>query len=157
MAGQIAARPASTPRLVELHERQAVVVRIEGAAGALPHLFQEAFALTAGAIQAAGAAFAGEPFARYVTVGPWVVADVGFPFAGEIEGRNRVSVITLPGGKSVMVRHEGPYEALADAWERGKAFIDAHDLTITGAPWECYLTGPDAPGEPITEIFFPVG
>lgn len=152
----IATRPAAAPRLVDLHERAAAVVHIDGAVAELPRLFQEAFALTAGAIQASGAAFAGEPFARYQSVGPRVVADAGFPFAGTVEPHGRVEITSLPGGRAVTVRHEGTYDTLAEPWERGKAFIAAEGLTITSAPWECYLTGPDEPGPPITEIFFPV-
>lgn len=156
MGEAIATRPATTPRLVELHERLAAVVRIEGTTEDLPRLFHDAFSLTAGVIQSARAAFAGEPFARYESVGERVVAEAGFPFAGTIEPHGRVSIITLPGGRAVMVRHEGSYDGLAAAWEQGKAFIAAQGLTISSAPWECYLTGPDAPGLPITEVFFPV-
>lgn len=149
-------RAAATPRLVELPERPAAVVRIDAEVGELPRLLQEAFGLTSGAVLGASAAFAGEPFARYHSIGERVVADVGFPFAGTVEPRGRISITTLPAGHAVLVRHEGPYAALAEAWDRGKAFIAAQGLTITSAPWECYLTGPDEPGQPITEIFFPV-
>jgi hypothetical protein len=31
-----------------------------------------------------------------------------------------------------------------------------HELETAAAPWEAYLTGPEDPGPPITEIFFPV-
>lgn len=156
MPEQIAVRPPAAPQLVQLHERLAAIVHIEGAVSELPRMFQEAFGLTAGAIQGAGAAFAGEPFARYESFGAQVVADAGFPFAGVVEPHGRVSITSLPAGRAVMVRHEGPYDGLADAWERGRAFIAAQGLEIASAPWECYLTGPDQPGPPITEIFFPV-
>jgi effector-binding domain-containing protein len=36
------------------------------------------------------------------------------------------------------------------------AFAREHGLTPTGPGWECYLTGPDEPGPPVTEIFWPV-
>ena len=55
-----------------------------------------------------------------------------------------------------MVRHVGPYEELGRAWERGTGYLQAQGLTPTGPAWECYLTGPDDPGVPITEIFWPL-
>jgi len=156
MGEVIATRPVKAPQFVELHERQAAVVRIEGTTDDLPRQVQEAFGLTAGAIQGSGAAFAGEPFARYHSIGERIVADVGFPFAGTVEPRGRIAITALPAGRTVLVRHEGAYATLHETWERGKAFIEAQGLTVTSAPWECYLTGPDEPGPPITEIFFPV-
>ena len=47
-------------------------------------------------------------------------------------------------------------DQIGDAWERVQAWIKEHELESTAAPWEAYLTGPEDPGPPITEIFFPV-
>ncbi len=156
MAEQIATRPGTAPRIVELHERPAAVVRIEGPASDLPALFQEAFALAAAAIQGSGAAFAGEPFGRYEAFGERISAEAGFPFAGTVQPTGRVYVTSLPAGRAVTMRHVGPYEQLGEAWGRGQAWIGAEGLTVAGPPWECYLTGPEDPGPTITEIFWPV-
>lgn len=150
------ARPAATPRIVELPERQTAIVWIEGPTTDMPAMMAEAFALTAGAIQDSGGAFAGEPFARYHGFGEQIRAEVGFPFVGTLRPTERVHSSSLPGGRAVTVTHVGPYDELAAAWERGQAFIREHDLVVAGAPWECYLTGPDAPGPHVTEIFFPL-
>lgn len=147
---------APTPHIVELPERQAAVVRIEGTAAELPALMGEAFALTSRAIQASGAEFSGEPFARYHSFGARISADAGFPFRGTLQQTERVSVTTLPGGRAVTTRHVGPYDDLEVAWDRGQAFIGEHGLLQSGTPWECYLTGPDEPGPPVTEVFWPV-
>ena len=156
MRDMTATLTASTPRIVELSERQAAVVGIDGTTAELPALIGEAFDLTSTAIRESGAAFAGPPFARYHAFGERISAEVGFPFTGTLHETDRVRVSSLPGGRAVETTHIGPYEAIGDSWERARAWLGEHELVPAAAPWECYLTGPDEPGPPITEIFFPV-
>lgn len=156
MAQKTATRSDATPRIVELPERQTAIVRIEGAAADLPRLFGEAFTLTARAIEGANAQIGGEPFARYAGFGERISAEVGFPFVGTVEPTARVVVSKLPGGRAVTMTHTGPYDELGAAWERGQAWLSEQGLTLTSAPWECYLTGPDEPGPAVTRIYWPV-
>jgi effector-binding domain-containing protein len=146
----------SMPRLVELPPRPTAVVQIQGASADLPRLFAEAFELSARAIAASGAKVAGEPYGRYFEFGARISAEAGFPFVGKLEPTGRVSLSTLPGGQAVTMTHVGPYEGLGETWQRGQLWLSGHDLTVTGAPWECYLTGRDDPGPPVTEVFWPV-
>ena len=152
-------QPAATDgvSIVELPERRAAVVRIEGAVDELPRLMGGAFQATAGAIGAAGAQFAGPPFARYLAFGERIEAEVGFPFEGELSPAGDVFVCTLPHGRAVTTRHVGPYDGIGATWERATEWMRARDLLASGPAWECYLTGPDEPGPPITEVFWPVG
>jgi len=147
---------APAPHIVELPERQAAVVRIEGTTAELPALMGEAFELTSKAIEASGAEFTGEPFARYHAFGARISAEAGFPFRGTLQQTERVYASTLPGGRAVTTTHTGSYDNLDVAWDRGQAFIQEQGLLQSGTPWECYLTGPDEPGPPITEIYWPV-
>jgi len=77
-------------------------------------------------------------------------------FSGTLVPTDRVHETTLPGGRLVTTTHSGPYGTIGDAWERAATWMDEHELKATGAPWECYLTGPDEPGPPITEIYWPL-
>jgi effector-binding domain-containing protein len=147
---------AGTPGIVELPERQVAIVRIDGTTAELPGLIGDAFNLTSRAISNSGAAFAGPPFARYYTFGERISAEAGFPFTGTLDETDRVRISSLPGGRAVTTTHAGAYEAIGEAWDRARAWLGEHDLAPAGAPWECYLTGPDEPGPPITEIYFPV-
>lgn len=156
MTEMIGTRPALTPEIVELPERHAAVVGIDGTVDELPRLMGEAFGLTAGAIESSGAVIAGPPFARYHGFGERIQAEVGFPFSGTLRQTDRVRETILPGGRIVMTSHVGPYEGIAAAWERGMAWMSEHELVASGPGWECYLTGPDEPGPPITEIYWPV-
>ncbi len=143
-------------RVVELVERPAIVVRVSGTTAEMPRLFGEAFGRTADAIGRAGAAFAGPPFARYLSFGERIEAEMGFPFQGSVEPGEGMTLITLPAGRAVTTRHVGQYDEIGRAWERSSAWMRGFGVEPTGAPWECYLTGPDEPGPPVTEIFWPI-
>jgi effector-binding domain-containing protein len=140
----------------ELPPRRAATVRIAGSTQDLPALMARAFADTSRAITAAGARFSGHPFARYTAFGERIEAIVGFPFVGELPGSAGIDISELPGGRAAMVRHVGPYEEIGRAWAGATAYLEAQGLTPTGPAWESYLTGPEDPGPPITEIFWPL-
>jgi effector-binding domain-containing protein len=156
MTEAIGTRPALTPEIVELPARSAAVVRIEGPVSDMPSMMGEAFDLTMKAITASGASYAGHPFARYVAFGPQIEAEVGFPFSGTVNPTDRVYICELPGGRTVTTTHVGPYDQIGEAWERVQAWMKDHGLESKEPPWEAYLTGPEDPGPPITEIFFPI-
>ena len=145
----------SAPELVTRRAQDAAVVRVDGEIADLPRLLGEAFDLTASAIHASGARIAGPPFARYLTVGPTVTADVGFPFDGPLTPTDRVQRTTLPGGQAVKATHVGPYDEIAATWTAIQAWIDAQGFVVRATPWESYLTGPDVV-PPVTEILFPI-
>jgi effector-binding domain-containing protein len=150
-------RPVATPRIVELRGRATAVVDVDAPASELPAALGEAFRLTADAIMASGAAFGGEPFARYLAMGERIRAEVGFPFVGALRPTGRVRESALPGGQAVMTTHVGSYDELGRAWERGALWAREHGLAFAGPGWECYLSDPNEPGPPVTEIYWPVG
>jgi effector-binding domain-containing protein len=146
----------TTPMVVDLPTRQAAVVRIEGPVAELPRMMGEAFDLTMRALTASRASYAGHPFARYVAMEPQVVAEVGFPFTGTVAPTGHVYVSQLPGGLAVKVTHVGPYSSIGDAWGRATAWMADQGFEQAAPGWEEYLTGPEDPGPPITEIYFPI-
>ena len=156
MTESIGTRPARTPEIVQRPEQRAAVVAIRGSLGDFPGLVSEAFALTVRRIQESGAAVAGPPFARYFEFGEQIQAEAGFPYHGTLLPTDRVIETALPGGRTVTTTHVGPYPDIGTAWERGLAWMTEHELTPTGPGWESYLTGPDDPGPPVTEIFWPI-
>lgn len=156
MTEAVETRPPIAPEIVDLPARSAAVVRIEGPVADMPRMMGEAFGLTMKAITSSGASYAGHPFARYLAFGDKIEAEVGFPFSGTVTPTERVYVTELPGGRAVTTTHVGPYDGIGDAWERVQAWLKEHGLVSTSPPWEAYLTGPEDPGPPITEIFFPI-
>jgi effector-binding domain-containing protein len=156
MTSQLAAPPESVS-IIERAPEKALILRIEGPVSEMPRMMGDAFGRTIQAIQGAGATVVGPPFARYHDFGPTIHAEVGFPFSGTLVAADPLEVVELPGGRAVTTTHVGPYDRIGDAWERAQTFVKEHELTVAGPPWECYLTGPDEPGPPVTQVVFPIG
>lgn len=156
MTGSSSALSALAPTIVDLPERQAAVVRIEGPVEDMPRMMGEAFDVTMRAIASAGATYAGHPFARYLGWGARIVAEVGFPFSGRVVPKDGVYLSQLPGGRTVMTTYVGPYDRIGEAWEAIGTWMKEHRLESTAPPWEAYETGPEDPGPPVTQICFPI-
>jgi effector-binding domain-containing protein len=156
MTETVGTLPATTPEIIELPARQAAVVRIEGTVSDMPRMMGEAFDSTMKAITTSGAEYAGHPFARYLSLEPLIVAEVGFPFSGTVIPTGPVYICDLPGGRAVKTTHVGTYDRLGETWNRATAWMAEQGLELAEPGWEAYLTGPDDPGPPITEIFWPI-
>jgi effector-binding domain-containing protein len=157
MAETIAARPtATTPEIVTLVERPAAVVLVDATREEFPKKIGEAFALSARVIAVSGAVIAGHPFARYLGFGERIRAEVGFPYAGTLVPTEAARIALLPGGRAVTTTHVGSYDELAGAWDGASAWMKERGLECAGPPWEAYATGPDEPGPPVTQIFWPI-
>ena len=85
-----------------------------------------------------------------------MVAEVGFPFTGALDPTDRVHRVDLPEGRAVIATHIGSYQTLADTWHRTEAWMRERGLEVGGAGWESYLTAPEDPGPPVTQIVFPL-
>jgi effector-binding domain-containing protein len=150
---------ATVPESVSTVERPpqpALVLEIEGAVTDIPRLMGDAFGTTLNAFQHGGGVPAGPPFARYLEFGRTVRAEVGFPFRGALTPQPPLRIVELPGGRLVTTTHVGPYESIGEAWDRATGWMTESGTEAAGPPWECYLTGPEEPGPPVTQIFWPV-
>lgn len=79
----------------------------------------------------------------------------GTPLLETPAGR-KFSERVVPGGKHAILVHRGPYEEMEEAYGRIGQWISDSGLQIVGPPQEAYLTAPDDPAGPITEIRWPV-
>lgn len=153
---QTMSAPTRTPEVVELDPRRTAVTRVVSEASDFPALLREAFELTMQQIASSGGQVVGPPFARYRQFGARVEAEVGFPFVGDLAATPRVHEAALPGGRAVMLTHVGSYDEIGDAWTALGRWIEEQGFAPGSAPWESYLTGPDDPGLPVTQIVFPI-
>jgi effector-binding domain-containing protein len=147
---------AGMPEVVQLEPRRAAVMHVVGAPNELRSLLSEAFEATMQQVARSGGQVAGPPFARYLSFGERVEAEVGFPYVGALAATDRVREANLPGGRAVVLTHVGPYDEIASAWDRVSDWMRQQGMTQASPPWESYLTGPDDPGLPVTQIVFPV-
>lgn len=148
--------PPEIPEIVQLPARPAAVVVVDGPVMELPTLLGTAFGDVVNAVGASEAAIAGPPFARYLSFGERIRAEVGFPYSGSLVETERVRRSELPAGPAVRITHVGPYEEIAAAWDRGRLWMEERSLEARAPGWEVYLTGPEEPGPPVTEVYFPI-
>jgi len=110
--------------------------------------------------QRSGAAFAGQPFTRYIEWGPGMITmQAGMPLAtpGTTEGDVRAEM--LPGGTVATTIHTGAYDKLTEAHAAVEVWIEEQGFRSAGAPWEVYITDPadyPNPADWKTEIFWPI-
>ncbi len=88
--------------------------------------------------------------------------EVAFPVDGEVTtapptpgGRSFVER-TVPGGKAAVTVHHGGYDTIDEAYGLIGNWIADNGLQFAGPPQEAYLSPPDDPSGPVTEIRFPV-
>jgi effector-binding domain-containing protein len=65
----------------------------------------------------------------------------------------------LPAGRAVKATHNGNYDKLGDTHGQIDKYIEYKGLTISGAPWEVYVTDPTVEPDTtkwITEVYYPI-
>jgi effector-binding domain-containing protein len=93
--------------------------------------------------------------------------EIGFPVAQAIAGLPRladasegeVGASELPGGRSAVVVHRGPYTELGDAYGRLHDWIHGQGEEDGPGPWETYIDSPvevEDVSALRTEIWWPV-
>ena len=101
------------------------------------------------------------PLAIYHSMdGDTVDLECAMPVASPTAGTGRIKARELPGGGTAAnVTHMGPYDNLRHTWSALTEWMKSEGLAGTGAPWEVYVTDPDAESDQSkwrTDIFFPV-
>jgi effector-binding domain-containing protein len=145
-----------TISIVERKRQTAVVLDVDGPVTGMARLVGDALARAAEDAGRHEIPVAGPPFARYLSFGPSIRAEIGFPVAAEYAPTPPLRLTQLPGGRAVSTTHVGPYETIGEAWQRATEWLREHDLDQIGPPWESYLSGPDDPTPHVTEIFWPI-
>jgi DNA-binding transcriptional MerR regulator len=86
--------------------------------------------------------------------------EVGWPVAGDVQGRGRIAATTLPATRALVMKHVGPYDALSNSYRMMSELMEEHGLTAVGDPREHYITDPDEVADPndyATRIVWPIG
>jgi DNA-binding transcriptional MerR regulator/DNA gyrase inhibitor GyrI len=88
--------------------------------------------------------------------------EIAFPVAAHVTeapntpGGRSFTHRTVCGGKAAVTTYQGSYDTLDQVYAAIGNWISDNDLQIAGPPQEAYLTAPDDPAGPVTEIRFPV-
>jgi effector-binding domain-containing protein len=106
-------------------------------------------------LSAQGIAITGPAFARFTPGADTFEIEAGFMVAAPVKPSGRVIATELPACEAAVSLHEGGYSDVGNAYAAIDAWIEANGRRAEGAPWESYLSPPDAQ-PPRTEVFFPL-
>jgi effector-binding domain-containing protein len=81
------------------------------------------------------------------------------PVAPDAKLPKPYKVEQIPAGKAVKAVHTGAYDKLMDTHQQVNRYITGKQLTISGSPWEIYVTDPTVVQDTaqwITEVYYPI-
>ena len=110
-------------------------------------------------VMAKGATPASPPIAICHAFAAEVDVECAIPLASIVPGQGRIATRELPGGSVATITHVGPYDRLKESWDALQAWMEQEGYQPHGAPWETYVTDPQAEQDPAkwrTEIRFPI-
>ena len=90
------------------------------------------------------------------------VFDVALPVtaadADRAAGHDDIKGGATPAGRALKAVHVGPYDQLADTYNRIMPYMEREGLRPAGPCWEIYMNDPGStpPDELVTEIYFPI-
>lgn len=142
-------------QFVDLQAQPSGVVRGHAAHEGISDFLGGAFGEVIAALDEQGLHPTGAPFGSYVPAedGGWDI-EAGFPSSDVVKPSGRVVASELPGGRAARTLHVGSYAAVGAAYEAAMSWLTEEGYVMVGAPWECYLDGPEV-AEPRTEVFIP--
>jgi effector-binding domain-containing protein len=85
--------------------------------------------------------------------------EAGIPVNARIESSGDIICKEIPVQKTVMATYLGPYENIGIVYASIERYIKDKKLTITGPPWEVYITDPLMEPDTAkwqTDIYFPI-
>ena len=88
--------------------------------------------------------------------------EIAYPVADHVTetpdtpGGRRFTHRQICGGKAAVTTYQGPYDSLDQVYAAMGNWIADNNMQIAGPPQEAYLTAPDDPAGPVTEIRWPV-
>lgn len=98
---------------------------------------------------------AGSPFAVYYNMDMNDLdVEIGFPVAGPVRADGRMKPSALPGGRTAMATHKGPYETFEATYGALTAFMQKSKVQPQGMCYEIYLNDPASvkPEDLVTKI-----
>jgi effector-binding domain-containing protein len=148
----------------EMKERPTMCIKTTTPVENLPQVFGEGYAEIMEQAGKAGIQPTGGPYALYLNEDMSnLQIEFGFPIAVPLDKQStgidgRVEAGVLPGGKTVVGMHEGPYETIEETYNTLMAYVKKQGMEPTGISYEVYLNDPrETPPEELkTEIYFPV-
>ena len=87
-------------------------------------------------------------------------AEIGWPVPGDVPGRDRIELVTLPATRALVMKHVGPFTGLGEVVPPDERGDGGERPDAAGAPREIYVTDPEEVSDPNryeTVIVWPIG
>ena len=150
---------ATTPEIVRREEVPTAVLRATVRVEEISQIFDRAYPLVASTLGRQGV----QPLEAigYYTSMPTETIDVevGFTTATPAADEGEVVASSLPGGDVARLTHLGPYDRLAESYDRLGRWIGEQGRSPGGGMWEVYVNEPTPGGDPSglrTDIYWPL-
>ena len=149
--------------LVDLQEQRTAVVRGHATYDRIADFLGGAFGAVSRALDERATRPAGPPFAQYAAATDGFDVEAGFPVGSLADGPAEGAIVggddgvvagELPGGRAARTLHRGSYAEVGAAYDAVGGWLTDNGYRPAGAPWECYLDGPDV-DEPRTVVYLP--
>ena len=128
--------------------RQAATVRVRTPMEGLKEELAKGYGEIAAALGRQGIQPSGVPFAIYHNMDMQDLdVEMGFPVGSAIKPEGRVQPSSLPGGRTAVHIHKGPYETCAATYKQLFAWIAEHHKKIAGP---ITVTNPTKQSSPVT-------
>ncbi|GAB2749610.1 GyrI-like domain-containing protein [Nocardioides pakistanensis] len=141
-------------QFVDLQAQHTAVVKGHVPLAGIGEFLGSAFTEVIKVIDQQGLHPTGAPFARYRVTDQEFDVEAGFPVSDVVKPEGRVEADELPAGRVARTMHVGAYDEVDKAYEAATAWLTDEGCVTVGAPWECYLDGPEVEN-PRTEVFIP--
>jgi effector-binding domain-containing protein len=102
---------------------------------------------------------AGAPYALYHNMDMNDLdVEMGFPVASPFTAAGRMTPGTIPGGRTAVGMHKGPYDQIEGTYKALAAFMQEQKVVPLGPAFEVYLNDPQTtkPQDLLTEVNFPL-
>jgi effector-binding domain-containing protein len=140
-------------------ELRTAAIRLKTPVGNLKAEMGRAYGEVAGLLGKQRTGPAGSPFAIYHNMDMNDLdVEMGFPVSREIRGEGRMKPGVLPGGRTAVAEHRGPYDTAESTYKALMAFIQQNKAEAQGLCYEVYRNDPQTtkPEDLLTEIGFPL-
>lgn len=140
--------------------QETAVIRLRCDVKDISTVMGDAFSKVFEAVTRSGGVPAGPVFSRYFEFSDEVVDfEAGIAVESPFRGDDGVKASEIGGCEAAVAMHVGPYDTLAETYERLQAWIAEHGHQPASVMWEVYLTDPQQEPDPSkwrTEVYWPI-
>lgn len=142
----------------EFADRPILSMRLRSSVGDLPQHLAQVYGAISSYMKSTGIISNGPAFAAYYNMDmTHLDVEAGFMLMRPAPAQGEISASTVPAGIYAVCHYTGGYEGIRQVYGELQKFVAERGYTVSGAPIEWYLNGPETPPQDLkTDVEFPV-